>query len=84
MDQTRIFGDTVIFDGSASSDADSDMLTYRWSFLLVLPGNGATLSNPAAVQPIFDIDVTGVYVVQLIVNDGKVDSIPDTVSVSTN
>ena len=84
MDQARIFGDTVIFDGSASGDADSDMLTYRWSFLLVLPGSGATLSNTAAVNPSFTIDVLGDYVAQLIVNDGTVDSTPDTVSVSTN
>ena len=91
-DQTPLLGNMVTLDGSASSDvdiiasgdADSDMLAYRWSFLLVPPGSGATLSNTAAVNPSFTIDVLGDYVLQLIVNDGTVDSTPDTVSVSTN
>jgi len=82
-DQTRLFGDTVILDGSASSDADGDLLTYQWS-LIVPTGSTAALYDPSAVQPIFDIDVSGDYVAQLIVNDGKVDSVPDTVTISTS
>jgi hypothetical protein len=40
------------------------------------------LSNPAAVHPTFNVDVAGTYVAQLIVNDGMVDSEPDTVIIN--
>ncbi len=66
-------------DISASGDADSDMLTYRWSFLLN-PSAGATLSDATVVNPSFNIDELGPYVLQLIVNDGTVDSDPNTVT----
>ncbi len=83
-DQTAFFGETVILDGSASSDVDDDELTYLWSFTTKPSGSNAALSNPTAVQPIFAIDVSGDYVVQLIVNDGIVDSDVDTVTITTN
>ena len=41
------------------------------------------LSSTSAVKPTFDVDVAGTYMVQLIVNDGTVDSAPDTVTIST-
>lgn len=81
-DQTRLFGDTVILDGSASSDVDGDLLTYQWS-LIVPTGSTAELSDATAVQPVFEIDVSGIYVAQLIVNDGTQDSVADTVTIST-
>ena len=82
VDQTSSVGDKVILDGSASSDVDGDTLTYRWSFLLVPQGSRAALSDSAVVNPDFDIDVSGHYLVQLIVNDGMVDSLADTVTIS--
>ena len=83
-DETKLFGDTVILDGSASSDVDGDELKYRWSFLLVPPGSMAILSNPTVVDPTFVMDLPGDYVLQLIVNDGTEDSDPDTMVVTTN
>ncbi|MFO1428573.1 MAG: PKD domain-containing protein [Candidatus Competibacteraceae bacterium] len=83
-DQTVHTGDRVQLDGSGSTDADGDALTYAWSFTARPNGSTATLSNPAAVQPNFTVDQPGDYVIQLIVNDGKVDSTtPDTVTIST-
>ena len=38
------------------------------------------LSNPSVVNPTFVADGVGSYMVQLIVNDGQVNSPPDTVS----
>ncbi len=41
------------------------------------------MSDSTAVTPTFTVDLPGTYVVQLIVNDGTVDSAPDTVTIST-
>ena len=60
---------------------DGDSLTFRWTFVSVPAGSGAQLSDAASVKPIFTADVAGTYVVQLIVNDGKVDSEPKTVMI---
>jgi hypothetical protein len=81
--QTAHAGETVTLDGSGSQDADGDPLTFVWSFVSVPTGSTATLSDPTAVNPTFVADVLGIYVIQLIVNDSKLDSSPDTVSIST-
>ena len=82
-DQTVFVTDTVTLDGSGSSDVDGDPLTYFWSFTSLPPGSAALLSNPDSVSPTFDVDLPGTYVVQLIVDDGLVDSAPDTVTITT-
>jgi hypothetical protein len=75
-------GETVILDGSGSSDVDGDPLSFSWSFTSLPPNSVASLSDPTAVDPTFNIDVRGTYVVQLIVNDGTSDSDPDTVTIN--
>ena len=82
-DQTVLVGETVALDGSASSDADGDPLTYLWTFTSLPTGSTATLSDATLVNPTFVPDLAGTYVVQLIVNDGTEDSAPDTVSITT-
>ncbi len=82
-DQTLFVGDTVQLDGSASSDVDGDPLSFEWSFAEVPLGSAATLSDSNAVDPTFLIDLPGIYELELIVNDGTVDSAPDTVTIST-
>jgi hypothetical protein len=77
-------GSTVQLNGSGSTDVDGDPLTYRWTLTTVPLGSAATLSNSAAVMPTFVADQDGTYVAQLIVNDGHSDSVPSTVSISTN
>jgi hypothetical protein len=81
-DQTVDEGDVVTLDGGASSDPDGDLVTYSWSFTSRPTGSGATLSGATAAMPSFVADMAGTYVVQLIVNDGELDSAPDTVTIT--
>ncbi|MFA6054869.1 MAG: PKD domain-containing protein [Thermodesulfovibrionales bacterium] len=82
-DQTAFVGTPVVLDGSKSSDVDGDSLTFRWSFVALPAGSAAELSGPSEVMPAFFVDRPGTYVIQLIVNDGTVDSAPVTVNVTT-
>ncbi len=82
-DQTKQVTNTVQLTGSGSSDVDGDSLTFQWSFDSLPAGSGAILSNPTAVNPTFVIDRPGSYIVKLIVNDGTVNSEPDTVTITT-
>ncbi|MCB1852964.1 MAG: hypothetical protein KDI83_19690, partial [Gammaproteobacteria bacterium] len=67
---------------SGSTDVDGDSLTFFWS-LTVPASSAAVLSDATAVMSTFEMDVPGTYLAQLIVNDGTVDSAPDTVTIST-
>src|SRR4029434_9397462 len=81
--QTVLVGDLITLDGSASTDVDGNSLIYRWSLLTKPAGSSATLDNTFAVNPSFTIDKPGDYVVQLIVNDGLIDSSPASVTITT-
>jgi hypothetical protein len=61
-------GTDILFDGTGSSDPDSDPLTYAWDFGDSGTGTGAT--------PTYSYAATGIYDVCLTVNDGTVDSDP--------
>ncbi len=72
----------VKLNGSGSTDVDGQPLTYAWSFVTVPTGSHAVLNNPTSVNPTFTTDKKGTYVVQLIVNDGQLNSAPATVQIS--
>jgi hypothetical protein len=75
-DQNATVGATVRLDGSASSDGDGDPLHFHWSLITVPEGSTAILSDPASVNPTLTLDKSGVYVAQLVVDDGTLSSPP--------
>jgi hypothetical protein len=66
-------GTSVTLDGTGSSDLDSDRLTYSWS---------GDLGTASVATPTLPVPGLGIYVVTLIVNDGTVDSEPDSVTIT--
>lgn len=82
-DEVVAVGSTVQLDGRASSDPDGDSLTFRWKLSSRPAGSLASISDPSAASPSFGADVRGTYLVELVVNDGQVDSLPDTLVVRT-
>jgi len=61
---------TLTWNGSASSDANGDTLSYRWSFG---DGSSVTTATPTVTH---SFAAVGAYRVTLIVNDGEASSSP--------
>jgi K319-like protein len=80
--QAGSVGQTIGLNGSRSSDANLDRLTYSWTFVSKPSSSVAALTNPAGAVTQFTADRAGTYIVSLVVNDGLVDSDPDTVTVT--
>ena len=85
-DTMGVIGQTIDLDGSLSSDIDLDTLSYSWSLLTAPAGSAALIENDDQMMANLTPDVTGDYVAQLIVNDGCLDSDPDSalVTISVN
>jgi hypothetical protein len=71
FEQTYYQGVDVTLDGSGSSDPDGDPLTYTWSWA----GGSATGVNPTVSLPL------GTTIITLVVNDGFLNSCPDSVAI---
>jgi len=83
-DQGVVLGNTVRLNGSGSSDANDDRLTYRWTISARPTGSSATLVDATQAQPSFGADAIGLFEVTLVVNDGTLDSAPATVTVTAS
>ena len=84
-DQTVAAGATVTLDGTSSSDADSNSLTYAWT---QTSGTTVTLSSSTASQPTFTAPTaasTTTLIFSLVVTDSIGDaSSADTVTITVN
>ena len=80
--QNVLTGTTVTLDGSKSSDANGDLITYSWTITSKPAGSNAVLTNSTSAKPTFTADVAGNYVASLVVNDGKLNSTAVTVIVT--
>lgn len=83
-DQNVHNGDRVALDGSASSDANGDALSYQWTIDARPAGSAATLSSSTVANPTFVADVSGDYRLSLIVNDGSLKSVADSVTITSS
>lgn len=82
QDLTAMNNALVILDGRNSSDADGDPLSYAWSFVQQPAGSSVVLADAATATPSFTTTHQGSYTLQLVVNDGTIDSFADTLIVT--
>jgi parallel beta-helix repeat protein len=68
----------ITLDGGASYDPGGVALTYNWR---QTEGPAVNLSNANADNPTFIPSQIGIYVFELVVNDGQLDSVPDIVGI---
>ncbi len=81
-DQNVVTGKLVTLNGSDSYDPESTLITFHWTFIGVPVGSNVTdisLSDPTSAKPTFTPDVDGIYRLELVVNDGVLESAPDEV-----
>jgi hypothetical protein len=82
-DQVAATGETVLLDGSASSDPNGDELTFGWTLVSKPDGSTASLADADTATPSFVADLAGEYQVMLVVSDGVL-SDDDTVVITAN
>lgn len=71
----------VMLDGTASSDADGDALTYSWKLVSKPAISAAFLRDAYSATASFTPDEAGVYVAELVVSDRSENSDPIRVSI---
>jgi len=73
-DAEAALGTSVTLDGSASYDPDGDALSYTWQVLSRPANSTAQPADSGSRQTSMQVDVSGIYLVALVVSDGQADS----------
>jgi RHS repeat-associated protein len=81
-DHDVFVGDAVALDGSGSADVETEILDFSWTLISAPEGSAAALSDANLKNPILTPDLAGSYTVELVVNDGEVDSPADQVLIT--
>ena len=81
-DREVAVGASVELDGAGSMDADGDGLSYAWAIVSAPADSTVTLA--AATTPVATLvpDLPGIYLLQLIVDDGRAQSAASTVMIT--
>ena len=74
----------VTLDGTNSTDANFDLITYKWDWMSYPGTTAPTLSSSTSPKPTFTPQTEGTYVLTLTVNDGKLSSTPDPITVTVS
>jgi hypothetical protein len=81
-DKTVNHGNVVMLDGSASTDPDGNQLTYLWTEPAGVILSATNISKPTFTAP--NVTESTNYTFTLVVNDGKINSLPDQVIITVN
>lgn len=81
-DQIRSHGSLVRLNGSGSTDADGDLLSYQWEWLQKPESSTAQLNSSTEANPDFTADQEGIYILGLTVADKYSSSTMQTVEVT--
>jgi hypothetical protein len=76
-------GSFVRLDGSASYDPQGKAIFYNWAIISKPIGSNAELSSSTTVNPAFTTDLDGAYVIQLVVSNDLVASLPSIVNITS-
>jgi len=74
--------DAVLLDGSNSRDDNGDSLSYLWSLVSAPAGSSASIDPNDTEMTSFVPDVSGTYVINLVVSDGIVESAPSMATIT--
>lgn len=79
-----VFPNEVVELNGTASDADGDTLSYKWTLTETPSGSIAELDDTTSLNTHFIPDLAGEYIAQLIADDGKGQSLADTITITVN
>lgn len=76
-----LVGEKLTLDGSLSEDLNKNKLSFFWSIVAAPNDSSALLLDAFTVKPSFQPDKAGIYIVELIVSDNTLASVPSTIEI---